>query len=898
MRGPEMHDVFDEFKHQLPDIDPEETQEWIESLDELVRIAGTERARFVLYKLLKRARMLHVGLPPLTQTRYINTISPEQEPPFPGDEAMELRIRRMIRWNAMAMVVRANHDYPGIGGHLATYASTATLYEVGFNHFFRGKDDGAAGDQIYFQGHASPGIYARAFLEGRLSEGDLDHFRREALEKGLSSYPHPRLMPDFWEFPTVSMGLGPLQAIYQARFNRYLADRGMKDTSGSRVWCFLGDGECDEPEALGALHVAAREGLDNLVFVVNCNLQRLDGPVRGNGKIIQELEAVFRGSGWNVIKVIWAREWDELLARDVDGVLVNRMGETTDGESQRMAVGNGAWIGEHFFGTDRRLRALVEHLSDEELRGLRRGGHDYRKVYAAYHAAVRHTGAPTAILAQTVKGWALGPSVEARNVTHQAKKMTFEELKIFRDRLQLPIPDETLAEDPPYFHPGPSSPEMRYMLERRSALGGSVPKRVVRARPLELPADTAFAEFARGSGSAAASTTMAFTRLLRNLLRDKNVGKRVVPIIPDEARTFGMDPLFKEVGIYSPLGQRYEPVDAETLMPYREALDGQVLEEGITESGSMASFTAAGTSYATHGEPMLPFYVFYSMFGLQRTGDQIWAFCDARGRGFLCGATPGRATLNGEGPQHEDGHSPLPPTALPNVRAYDPAFAYETAVIVRDGIKRMLGDGEDIFYYLTLYNENYPQPAMPAGVEDGIVRGIYLFKPGEEGRRRRMTLLGSGAIMRQVLRAQELLQERYDVSADVYSVTSFQQLRNEALEAERWSRLHPEAEPHIPLITSVLGGHSPIVAASDWLKAVPDQVSRWVGSPFVPLGSDGFRRSDTREALRRHFEIDAESIATASLHALALCEQYGPADVAKAMAELRIDPAKPEPRTA
>ncbi|TMG55117.1 MAG: pyruvate dehydrogenase (acetyl-transferring), homodimeric type [Chloroflexi bacterium] len=896
----DLHDVFDEFKHQLPDIDPDETQEWIESLDALLKQSGPDRARFVLYKLLKRARMLHVGLPPLTQTRYINTISPEQEPYFPGDEAMELRIRRIIRWNAVAMVVRANHHYEGIGGHLATYASAASLYEVGFNHFFRGKDGDASGDQIFFQGHAAPGIYARAFVEGRFTESQLDHFRREVVPgAGLSSYPHPRLMPEFWEFPTVSMGLGPLAAIYQARFNRYLEHRGIKETSDSRVWAFIGDGECDEPESLGALHVAAREGLDNLTFVVNCNLQRLDGPVRGNGKVIQELESVFRGSGWNVIKVLWSREWDDLLARDVDGVLVNRMAETTDGESQRMTIADGAYIREHFFGPDPRLRKIVEHLSDEQLRSLRRGGHDYRKVYAAYHAAVRHTGAPTAILAQTVKGWALGPSVEARNITHQAKKMSLEELKIFRDRLELPIPDNALADDPPYYHPGMDSPEVRYMLERRRALGGSVPKRVVRAKPLALPGDSAFAEFAKGSGSAAASTTMAFTRLLRNLLRDKNIGKRVVPIIPDEARTFGMDPLFKEVGIYSPLGQRYEPVDAETLLPYREAKDGQVLEEGITESGSMASLTAAGTSYATHGEPMLPFYVFYSMFGFQRTGDQIWAFGDSRGRGFMCGATAGRTTLNGEGLQHEDGHSHLLATALPNIRAYDPAFAYETAIIVKDGIRRMLGEGgEDIFYYLTLYNENYPQPPMPEGVEDGIVRGLYLFRKGEEGLRRRITLLGSGSIMRQVLRAQELLQERYEVAADVWSVTSYQLLRNEALEIERLNRLHPEAEPKLPYVTQILGGHSPIVAATDYVKSLPDQIARWSGSPFVPLGTDGFGRSDTREALRRHFEVDAESVTAASLHALALCEQYGPGDVAKAIADLGIDPAKQNPRTA
>jgi pyruvate dehydrogenase E1 component len=893
-----MHEVFDEFKRQLPDIDPAETDEWIESLDALVKQAGPERARFVLYKLLKRARMLQVGLPPLTQTRYINTISPEQEPDFPGDEEMEHRIRQFIRWNAVAMVVRANHHYEGIGGHLATYASSATLYEVGFNHFFRGKDDGSDGDQVFYQGHASPGIYARAFLEGRFTESQLDHFRRETKPgEGLSSYPHPRLMPDYWEFPTVSMGLGPITAIYQARFNRYLQNRGIKDTSAQRVWAFLGDGECDEPEALGALHLAAREGLDNLTFVVNCNLQRLDGPVRGNGKIIQELESVLRGSGWNVIKVIWGREWDDLLARDVDGVLVNKMNETTDGESQRLTIADGAYIREHFFGPDPRLRKLVEHLSDADLMKLRRGGHDYRKVYAAYREAVRHTAAPTAILAQTVKGWALGPNVEGRNITHQAKKLSFEELKTFRDRLELPITDKQLEEDPPYYHPGMDSPEMRYMLERRRALGGLVPKRVVRGKPLAVPGDAAFAEFPKGSGKAAASTTMAFTRLLRNLLRDEGIGARVVPIIPDEARTFGMDPLFKEVGIYSSLGQTYEPVDAETLLPYREATNGQVLEEGITEAGSMASFTAAGTSYATHSEPMLPFYIFYSMFGFQRTMDQIWAFGDARGRGFLLGATAGRTTLNGEGLQHEDGHSHLLASAIPNVRAYDPAFAYETAVIVRDGIRRMFAENEATFYYLTLYNENYPMPPMPQGVEDGILRGIYLFRKGEEGRRR-VTLLGSGPILMQVLGTQEILQEKYDIAADVYSVTSYQQLRNEALEVERWNRLHPTETAKVPYVAQVLGGASPIIAASDFMKAIPDQISRWLSQPFVPMGTDGFGRSDTREALRRHFEVDAPSIAAASLNALAMCEQYSPQDVAKAIADLGLDPNKSEPRTA
>ena len=892
-----MHDIFDEFKQQLPDIDPQETQEWVESLDALVQAAGPDRARFVIYKLLKRARMLRVGIPPLTQTRYINTISPEQEPYFPGDEAMELRIRRLIRWNAVAMVLRANHDHAGIGGHLATYASAASLYEVGFNHFFRGKDAGGAGDQIFFQGHASPGIYARAFLEGRLTEDQLLHFRREVAGRGLSSYPHPRLMPDFWEFPTVSMGLGPLAAVYQARFNRYLHHRGITDTSGSRVWAFLGDGECDEPEALGALHVAAREGLDNLTFVVNCNLQRLDGPVRGNGKIVQELEAAFRGSGWNVVKVLWGREWDDLLARDVDGVLVNKMNEWLDGDSQRMTVADGAHIREHFFGPDPRLRKIVEHLSDEDLRKLRRGGHDYRKVYAAYHAAVRHTGAPTVVLAQTVKGWALGPSVEARNVTHQAKKLSLDELKTFRDRLELPISDEKLA-DAPFYHPGPESEEIRYMLERRRQLDGAVPRRLVRVKAIGTADPSAFAEFPKGSGAAAASTTTAFARLLRNLLRDKNLGKRIVPIIPDEARTFGMDPLFKEVGIYSPLGQRYEPVDAETLLPYREAQDGQVLEEGITEAGSMASFTAAGSAYATHGEPMVPFYIFYSMFGFQRTGDQMWAFGDARGRGFLLGATYGRTTLNGEGLQHEDGHSLLLASTIPNIRIYDPAFAYETAVIVEDGLRRMFVENEDVFFYITLYNENYPMPPMPEGVREGILRGLYRFRPGHTGSRRKVTLLGSGAILQQALRAQELLADKYDVSADVWSVTSYQLLRNDALEVERWNRLHPETQPRESYLASVLRGGGPVIAATDSLKAVADQVARWSPQPFVSLGTDGFGRSDTREALRRHFEVDAENIAVATLHSLALCEQYPGADVTHAIAELGIDPERPEPRQA
>ncbi|HEY8870265.1 MAG TPA: pyruvate dehydrogenase (acetyl-transferring), homodimeric type [Candidatus Limnocylindrales bacterium] len=888
---------FDQFKHQLPDIDTAETDEWIQSLDQVVAEEGESRARFLIYKLLKRARQLHVGLPPLTQTRYINTISPEQEPFFPGDEELERRIRRLIRWNAVAMVLRANNAYAGIGGHLATYASAATLYEVGFNHFFRGKDGDSRGDQIFYQGHAAPGIYARAFLEGRLSEAQLDHFRREVVPgAGLSSYPHPRLMPDFWEFPTVSMGLGPISAIYQARFNRYLQNRGLLDTSGSRVWSFLGDGETDEPESLGALHVAAREGLDNLTFVVNCNLQRLDGPVRGNGKIIQELEAVFRGSGWNVIKVIWGREWDELLARDVDGVLVEKMNDTVDGEFQKFSVAGGAYIREHFFGPDPRLRKMVEHLSDDDLAKLRRGGHDYRKVYAAYKAATEYRGVPTVILAKTVKGWTLGPGVEARNITHQAKKLSEAELRIFRDRLELPIPDSKLK-DAPYYHPGPKSEEVEYLMERRRILGGPLPKRVVRAKQLPKPAPEFDAEFAAGSQTAV-STTMVFTRILRNLIRDKQLGRLIVPIIPDEARTFGMDPLFNEVGIYASHGQLYEPVDSELVLKYREAVNGQVIEEGITESGSVASFQAAGTSYSTHAFPVIPFYIFYSMFGFQRTGDPLWEFGDARGRGFLMGATAGRTTLNGEGLQHEDGHSQILASTMPSVRGYDPAFAYELAAIIRDGIERMYVNAEDVFYYITIYNENYAQPPKPAGVDEGILRGIYRFREAPKlGRKAHgARLLGSGAILQQVLAAQELLAEEFGIAAEVYSAPSFPLLRREALEVERWNRLHPDQPARTPYVSQVLPDDGrPIVAATDWLKALPDMVARWLPGPYVALGTDGFGRSDTREALRSLFEIDPAHIAAATLAALARCGDLAPAKATAAIRELGVDPEARDP---
>jgi pyruvate dehydrogenase E1 component len=896
-----MFDQYGDFKLLPVDADHAETDEWVASLDAVANERGRERAQFILYKLLKRARQTNIGLPPLTQTRYINTISPEQEAAFPGDEQMELRIRRMVRWNAVAMVLRANNLSPGIGGHLATYASAASLYEVGFNHFFRGKDAAGMGDQVFFQGHAAPGVYARAFLEGRLTASQLDHFRREVVPgEGLSSYPHPRLMPDFWEFPSVSMGLSPLAAIYQARFNRYLHARGIKDTSGSRVWAFLGDGETDEPESLGSLSIAAREGLDNLTFVINCNLQRLDGPVRGNGRIIQELEAVFRGAGWNVIKVIWGREWDELLARDVDGVLVQRMGEVIDGESQKYSVETGAYTRDHFFGTDPRLLALVEHLSDDQVKSLRRGGHDYRKLYAAYRAAVDHRGAPTVILAHTVKGWTLGTGVEARNITHQAKKLSEAELKVFRDRLELPIPDAELK-SAPYYHPGDDAPEIRYLKERRAELGGPAPRRIVVPRPLPAPGDAAFEEFEAGSGGQEVSTTMVFAKLLRNLLRDEHIGERVVPIIPDEARTFGMDPLFKEVGIYSALGQRYDPVDSNLILSYREATDGQVLEEGITEAGSTASFQAAGTSYATHAEPMVPFYIFYSMFGFQRTGDELWAFADARGRGFLLGATAGRTTLNGEGLQHEDGHSLVHASHYPPARVYDPAFAYEAAAIIRDGLARMYGDApEDVFYYLALYNENHVMPPRPEGVTDeDIVRGLYRFRAGRavDDVAPRATLLASGVIMQQALAAQDLLADRFGVVADVYAAPSFQLLRNEAMEVEHWNMRHPDDASRVPLVTRLLADAAaagPVVAVSDWIRAWPDMISRWVPTErWLSLGTDGFGRSDSRESLRRFFGIDTAHIALAVLAELARMGRF-PADRAAAAAgELGIDVEEP-----
>ncbi len=894
------------FKRQLPDVDPGETNEWIESLDAIIDTYGPERADYILRKLLKRARQRDVGIPGLIRSRYINTLSPEQEAPFPGDEKMELRIRRIIRWNAALMVLRANKEYAGLGGHLSTYASSASLYEVGFNHFFRGKDNGP-GDQVFFQGHAAPGVYARAFLEGRLKEEQLAHFRREAGGLGLSSYPHPRLMPDLWEFPTVSMGLGPLNAIYQARFNRYLHARGLADTANCRVWAFLGDGECDEPEALGALSLAAREGLDNLVFVVNCNLQRLDGPVRGNGKIIQELESIFTGAGWNVIKVIWAREWDALLAKDYDGVLVDRMNDALDGDYQKYVTESGAYIREHFFGTDPRLLRMVEHLSDDDIKRLRRGGHDYKKVYAAYATAVAHRGRPTVILAKTVKGWTLGENAEASNVTHQMKKLSIEELKKFRDRVELPIRDEDLEESP-FFHPGPNSPEVEYLLERRRALGGCMPKRSTKSIQVPCAPSSNYDEFKKGTGDdQPVSTTMAFARLVAKLLRDPKMGKHLVPIIPDEARTFGMEALFKQVGIYAPGGQKYEPVDSKFVLSYTEKANGQLLEEGINESGSMASFTSAGTAYATHGVPMIPFYIFYSMFGFQRTMDLVWAAADQRARGFMLGATAGRTTLNGEGLQHQDGHSLLLASAMPNVRCYDPAFAYELAIVIEDGLKRMLEKQEDCFYYITLYNENYAMPPMTSGpaIDEGVIKGLYLFKKAEAKAKHRVRLFGSGPILQAALAAQKILGEKYDVAADVYSATSYQLLRNDCLEIERLNRLDPlnlMSKPKESYLATVLKqGEGPIVAVSDFVKGVPDLIGRFVnelGHKFVPLGTDGFGRSDTRERLRHHFEIDAGNVVVAALSSLVETGKMKPDVVAKALKDLAVDPSRPDPRLA
>ncbi len=868
--------INDGLPSQLPDIDPAETAEWLESLDAVVTHSGRNRARYLMLSLLQRARENQVGVPSLRSTDYINTIPPESEPWFPGDEDVERRIRRCVRWNAAIMVHRAQRPGVGVGGHISTYASSAAMYEVGFNHFFRGKGDEGGGDQIYYQGHASPGMYARAYLQGRLSEDQLDGFRQELSHPGggLPSYPHPRLMPDFWEFPTVSMGLGPINAIYQARFNRYLHNRGIKDTSQQHVWAFLGDGEMDEPESLGALSIAAREELDNLTFVVNCNLQRLDGPVRGNGKIIQELESYFRGAGWNVIKVIWGRHWDPLLAADTDGALVNLMNTTPDGDYQTYKAESGAFVREHFFGRDPRTRKMVEHMSDDEVWTLQRGGHDYHKLYAAYAAATKHTGQPTVILAKTIKGWTLGSHFEARNATHQMKKLKLEDLKGFRDRLHLEIPDSALDETlPPYYRPAKDSEELTYMRERRRILGGYLPeRRPDRAKPLVLPDDAAYDVLKRGSGKQQVATTMAFVRLLKDLLKDKEIGPRFVPVIPDEARTFGMDSLFPSLKIYSPDGQRYTSVDRDLLLSYKEDIKGVILHEGINEAGSMASWTAAGTSYSTHGETMIPLYIFYSMFGFQRTGDAIWAAADQMTRGFLLGATAGRTTLNGEGLQHEDGHSMLLASTNPACVAYDPAFSFELGHIVQDALRRMYGDEpEDIFYYLTLYNEPYVQPPQPEGVDvEGILAGIYRYSPAPEGSGAKAQLMASGVSVGWALEAQRLLQEDWNVQADVWSVTSWNELRREALSVDGHNFRHPDDDAGVPYVTRKLeGAPGPFVAVSDWMRAVQDQIAPWVPGDFVSLGTDGFGLSDTRGALRRHFAVDSWSIVVRTLGELA-----------------------------
>jgi pyruvate dehydrogenase E1 component len=901
--------ISDGLPSQLPDIDPEETSEWVESLDGVIDARGAKRARYVMLRLLERARERQVGVPPLTTTDYINTIPPEREPWFPGDEHIERRIRAYIRWNAAILVHRAQRPDIGVGGHISTFASSASLYEVGFNHFFRGKDHPGGGDQIFYQGHASPGMYARAFLEGRLTESQLDGFRQELSRPGggLPSYPHPRLMPDFWEFPTVSMGLGGLNAIYQARFNRYLHHRGIKDTSDQHVWAFLGDGEMDEPETLGAIGVAAREELDNLTFVINCNLQRLDGPVRGNGKVIQELEAFFRGAGWNVIKVIWGREWDPLLAADTDGALVNLMNTTPDGDFQTYKAESGAYVREHFFGRDPRTRKLVEHMTDEEIWNLKRGGHDYRKLYAAYKAAIEHTGQPTVILAKTIKGWTLGSSFEARNATHQMKKLTLNDLKNFRDRLYLDIPDSVLERDPylpPYYHPGEKSEEVEYLRERRRQLGGYLPARRTTHIPLQIPGRERFADLKRGSGKQKVATTMAFVRLLKEILKDREFGKRFVPIIPDEARTFGMDSLFPTQKIYSPHGQRYTAVDRELFLSYKEAVTGQILHEGINEAGSVASFTAAGTSYATHGEPMIPLYIFYSMFGFQRTGDGFWAAADQMARGFVLGATAGRTTLNGEGLQHEDGHSHLIAATNPAVVAYDPAFAYEIAYIFEDGLHRMYGEKpENVFYYLTVYNEPIVQPAEPKGLDvEGLLKGIYRYAPApavsgaDGGAAPRANILASGTGMQWALRAQHLLAEEWGVAADVWSVTSWTELRRDAVECEKYNLLHPGEEPRVPYVQRKLAeAEGPVVAVSDWMRAVPDLIARWVPGSYTSLGTDGFGLSDTRHALRRHFHVDAESITVATLRQLALSGAVPPSAPAEAAKKYALDDVSAAP---
>ena len=884
---------------QLPDIDPDETGEWIDSFDAMIDDRGRERARYLMLRLLERAREKQVGVPALRSTDYINTIPPEREPWFPGDEEAERRIRAFIRWNAAVMVSSANRKGLEVGGHIATYQSSASLYEVGFNHFFRGHDHEGGGDQVYIQGHGSPGVYARAFLEGRLTEEQLYRFRQEVQHgpgRGLPSYPHPRLMPDFWEFPTVSMGLTAINSIYQARFNRYMHNRNIKDTSQQRVWAFMGDGEMAEPESLGAIRVAAREELDNLTWVINCNLQQLDGPVTGNGKIIQELEANFRGAGWNVVKVVWGREWDQLLARDVDGVLVNQMNATPDGQFQTYSTEKGDYIRDHFFGTDPRLRKMVEHLSDDQIVKLPRGGHDYRKVYAAFDAASKHVGQPTVILAKTVKGWTID-ALEGRNATHQMKKLTMDDLKKFRDRLYLPISDRDLEDSyertgaAPFFHPGEHSDEMQYMMERRHALGGSLPRRVDRSTTLKLPGDDMYSELKQGSGKNKIATTMAVVRLLKDWMKDPEIGKRIVPIAPDEYRTFGMDAMFPTAKVYNPGGQQYESVDRKLLLAYKESPQGQMLHEGISEAGAMASATAAGSAYSTHGEHMIPFYIFYSMFGFQRTGDSIWAMADQLARGFLIGATAGRTTLTGEGLQHADGHSPLLAATNPAVVHYDPAFAYEVSHIMRSGLERMYGaDAENVIFYITVYNEPVSMPKEPENVDaEGILRGLHHVSSSEHDGPR-VQLFASGVSFPWINDAQRILAEDWGVAADTWSVTSWNELARDAVAAEEWNLLHPGDEPRTAYVADRLSSvQGPVVAVSDYMRAVPLQIARWVPGDYRVLGADGFGFADTRPSARRFFHIDAQSVVVQSLQALADAGQIPREKVVEAFEKYRID---------
>ena len=881
------------------DSDPTETREWLDSLRYVINSRGGDRAAYLLQAIEQEAYRLGVPIPFSATTPYINTIPLEEQPPFPGNREIERRIKSIIRWNAMAMVVRANREDKSIGGHISTFASSATLVEVAMNHFIRGRSDNYSGDQVYFQGHASPGIYSRAFLEGRISEKQLENFRRELAEGGgLSSYPHPWLMPGFWEFPTVSMGLGPLMSIYQARFNKYLQDRGIKDTSQQHVWCFIGDGETDEPETLGAISLAAREKLDNLVFVINCNLQRLDGPVRGNGKIIQELEGVFRGAGWNVIKVIWGDEWDQLLDKDDQGLLVKRMNEVVDGQYQKYVVMPGGYIREHFFGADPQLLEMVSHLSDEKLKKLRRGGHDPEKVYAAYAAAMKCHGKPTVIIAKTIKGYGLGEVGEGRNVTHQQKKLNEEELRAFRSRFGIPISDDEVAKAP-FYRPAEDSEEMRYLRERRQALGGYVPTRPLDSPKLSTPKLDEYRGFIEKSAGREVSTTTGAVTLMASLLKDKSVGKYIVPIVPDESRTFGMDPLFKQCGIYAHTGQLYEPVDSDQLLYYREAKDGQILEEGITEAGSMSSFIAAGTSYASHGVPMIPIFIYYSMFGFQRIGDLVWAACDSRAKGFMLGGTAGRTTLNGEGLQHQDGHSHLFAMAYPTVKAYDPAFVYETTVIMLDGMERMYSKGEDWIYYITLYNENYEMPPMPAGCEEGILKGMYRLKDVPAvgtpvaSKLPRVNLLGSGTILREAIRAADLLAEHWGVASTLWSVTSWKELRREAQECRRWNMLHPESAPRVSYLEqSIAATDGVFLAASDHVRAIPEQLDPWIPGGLFAMGTDGFGRSELRGHLRRHFEVDAECIAIGALSRLAAAGAINAQVVAEAIKRLGVNPDK------